>query len=160
MFMSQPLTSSIKNTRKINPQISFRPKNINYNRDWYVIDASKKTMGRIATEAARILMGKNRSDYSQDVDRGSIVVIINVEKVQLTGQKALFKTYFRHTGRPGSQKSRNFQEQMAIDPTKPIYNAVKGMLPKNRLQAKRLNSQMKLIIGDQIPYTQKLIQVI
>jgi large subunit ribosomal protein L13 len=158
--MSDTQTATKKVVRSVKPQTTFRPKNVNFQREWYLLDASKKSLGRIATEAARILMGKNRSDFSQDVDRGGVVVITNVEKVQLTGKKPIFKTYFRHTGRPGSQKVRNFAEQLAADPTKPIYIAIKGMLPKNRLQAKRMNDQLKLVVGEEVNFTQKLTKVI
>ncbi len=138
---------------------SFRPKNIGFNRAWYLLDASKYTLGRLATIVSILLIGKNRSDYTPDVDRGGVVVIKNCEKVNLTGKKSIFKTYMWHTGRPGGLKSRRFNEQLKIDPTKPLYNAIKGMLPKNRLQKERLNRRLKLISGDNLNYTQKFVDV-
>lgn len=140
-------------------QHSTRPKNVNFQRDWYIIDASKKPLGRVASEAAKLIMGKNRADYSPDVDRGGVVVIINCDKPVLTGKKAQFKTYIWHTHGVGGMKSRTFAEQMAKNPTKAVYQAVKGMLPKNRLQSTRLNERLKLIVGSEVTYTQKLIEI-
>ncbi|NJK71041.1 MAG: 50S ribosomal protein L13 [Thermales bacterium] len=114
------MSQSIRNTTK-----TMRPSKQGYQRDWYVLDASKEPMGRLATKAANILMGKNRADYSPDVNMGGIVVIINSKKTKVTGQKAIRKNYFRHSGRLGGLKIRSFQEQMTIDPSVPIYKAIK-----------------------------------
>lgn len=126
-------------------------------RTWYVLDASKDSMGRIATKAAELLMGKNRADFSRDVDMGACVVIINADQTQLTGRKAEFKTYLRHSGRPGSLKGRTFSEQMKLDPAKPLYLAIKRMLPKNRLQDIRANTRLRIITGSNHGLTQQLI---
>jgi large subunit ribosomal protein L13 len=101
-------------------------------RDFYLLDASKDSMGRIATEAARLLMGKNKAAYSPDVNMGAVVVIINADKTKLTGKKPEKKNYFRYSGYMGGMHVTSFKEQMAKDSTVPMMRAIKGMLPKNR----------------------------
>jgi large subunit ribosomal protein L13 len=130
----------------------------NFQRDWYIIDASKTPVGRLSTEVARILMGKNRADFSPDVDMGGCVVVINADRLVFTGQKMKRKVYFRYTnGRIGSLKHRTVEEQMKVDPTKPIYLAVKRMLPKNRHQDLRVNNRLHIFAGSNHGFTQKLI---
>jgi large subunit ribosomal protein L13 len=127
---------------------STRPTKVGLQREWYVLDASKEPLGRLATKAATILMGKNRADFAPDVNMGGVVVIINSEKTVLTGQKAKKKNYFRHSGRIGSLKVRSFEEQHALDSTVPIYKAIKNMLPKNRHQDLRMNNMVHIFKGD------------
>jgi large subunit ribosomal protein L13 len=126
-------------------------------RDWYILDASKMPLGRLATIAANLLTGKNRADYSSDVDMGGCVVVINTSKTVLTGMKPKYKTYMRHSGRPGSLKGRTFEEQMQLDSTRPVYSAIKHMLPKNRLQDIRANNRLHLFDGSEHSFTQQLI---
>ncbi len=131
--MSQRIVNATKTTR---------PTKIGLQRSWYVLDASKESMGRLATKAARLLMGKNRADFSPDVDMGGMVVIINANKTQLTGQKFERKNYFRHSGQVGGLKVRSFKEEFEKDPTRPMYLAIKRMLPKNRQQDPRMNTRL------------------
>lgn len=134
-----------------------RPTTRGLKRDWFLLDASKEPLGRLATKAACILMGKNRADFSKDQDMGGCVVIINADKTVLTGMKPKYKVYFRHTTRPGSTKTRTFNEQMQLDPTRPVYLAIKRMLPKNRHQDIRMNQRLKIFAGENTGLTQKLI---
>jgi large subunit ribosomal protein L13 len=130
---------------------------IGYLRPWYIFDASKTPIGRIATEAARILIGKNRADYSPDVDMGGMVVVINAKQSVLTGKKPEKKNYFRHTGRIGSLKITSFAEQMVKDSTKPMYHAIRGMVPKNRHQDLRLHNRL-FIFPESHNLTHKMIE--
>ena len=102
-------------------------------RDWYVVDAEGKTLGRLATEVARRLKGKHKAEYTPHVDTGDYIVVINAEKVTVTGNKAENKMYYRHSGYPGGIKETNFNKLQAEKPEMIIEKAVKGMLPKNPL---------------------------
>ena len=102
-------------------------------RDWYVIDATDKILGRLSTEIADMLRGKNKPCYTPHVDTGDHVVVINAEKVKVTGNKYEDKMYYRHTGYIGNLKSINFEKLQLKKPERIIENAVKGMMPKNRL---------------------------
>jgi len=101
-------------------------------RQWHVIDASDKVLGRLATQVASLLMGKHKPMFSRHLDTGDFVVVINADKVRLTGNKARQKVYYRHSGYPGGLKSVSFEEMMQTHPTRVIEHAVKGMLPHNR----------------------------
>jgi len=102
-------------------------------RDWYVIDAEGKTLGRLATEVARRLRGKHKPEYTPHVDTGDYIVIVNAEKVAVTGNKAQDKMYYSHTGFPGGIKSISFEKLIAKKPEMVIQKAVKGMLPRGPL---------------------------
>jgi len=102
-------------------------------RDWFVIDAEDKVLGRLATEIARRLRGKHKAEYTPHVDTGDYIVVINAEKVAVTGNKVKNKMYHHHTGYPGGLKSVNFEKLQATKPEMIIEKAVKGMLPKNPL---------------------------
>ncbi|MAD89542.1 MAG: 50S ribosomal protein L13, partial [Pseudoalteromonas sp.] len=102
-------------------------------RDWYVVDAEGKTLGRIATEIARRLRGKHKAEYTPHVDTGDYIIVINAEKVTVTGNKTQDKMYYAHTGFPGGLKSINFEKLQAKKPEMIIEKAVKGMLPKGPL---------------------------
>lgn len=102
-------------------------------RDWFVVDASGKTLGRLATEIARRLKGKHKAEYTPHVDTGDYIIVINAEKVTVTGNKAQNKMYYRHSGYPGGIKETNFEKLQAAKPEMIIEKAVKGMLPKNPL---------------------------
>jgi len=102
-------------------------------RDWFVIDAENKVLGRLATEIARRLRGKHKAEYTPHVDTGDYIVVINAEKVAVTGNKFKDKIYHRHTGYPGGLKSVTFDKLQATKPEMIIEKAVKGMLPKNPL---------------------------
>ncbi len=113
-----------------------------FQRPYFILDASTLPIGRIATEAARILIGKNRADYSPDVDMGGMVVIINANKQFMSGQKMQKKVYFRYGRQLGSLKSRSYVEQVELDFKFPLYNAIKKMLPRNRHQDLRINNRV------------------
>jgi len=102
-------------------------------REWHVIDAEDKILGKLAADAARLLMGKHKPMFSRNLDVGDCVVVINAEKVRVTGNKAKQKTYYRHSGYPGGFKSINYEKLLQTKPTRVIEHAVKGMLPHNRL---------------------------
>ena len=102
---------------------------------WLLVDASDKTLGRLSTNIAKILMGKNKPEYTPHNDVGDYVVVINAEKIKVTGNKNEQKMYYRHSGYPGGIKSQNFNDLIASYPDRIITSAVKGMLPKNKLGA-------------------------
>jgi large subunit ribosomal protein L13 len=147
-ILNKTITNSTKTTR---------PKVTGLQRAWYVVDASKAPLGRISTIVANLLTGKNRADYSPDVDMGACVVVINSSKTVLTGKKPQFKTYFRHSKRIGSLKSRSFQEVMELDATRPVYLSVKRMLPKNRHNDNWVNNRLHIFEGESVGITQQLI---
>jgi large subunit ribosomal protein L13 len=107
-------------------------------RDWYLVDAKNQTLGRLASRVAQILRGKNKPYFTPHMDMGDFVVIINADKVKVTGNKETDKTYFSHSGYPGGVRKVNLQEVRKKNPEKIIINAVKGMLPHNRLGLKLL----------------------
>jgi len=112
---------------------TYSPKAKDIEREWWVIDAADKTLGKIATQAAKLLMGKHKPIYASHVDMGDYVVVINAARVKVTGKKPEQKIYYRHSGYPGGLKSKRFEELFDKDPSKVIEIAVKGMLPHNSL---------------------------
>ena len=112
---------------------TFSAKPAEVKRDWFVIDATDKTLGRMATEIARRLRGKHKAEYTPHVDTGDYIVVVNAEKVTVTGNKAAAKKYYRYTGYVGNLKTTTFEKLIDEDPTRIIETAVKGMLPKNPL---------------------------
>lgn len=118
---------------------------------WYVVDANGKVLGRLASQIAMVLRGKHRPTFTPHADMGYRVAVINADKIVVTGKKAEQKTYFRHSGYPGSYKLRSFEEQMERDPRAVIRYAVKGMLPKNRL-GRKLISRLKVYAGPEHPH--------
>lgn len=118
---------------------------------WYVVDAADQRLGRLATEVARILRGKNKPTYTPHMDTGDFVVVVNAEKVVVTGNKANDKLYRRHSGRPGGMKSETFAQLQARIPERIIEKAVKGMLPKNAL-GRKLFTKLKVYAGPAHPH--------
>ena len=118
---------------------------------WHVIDASGKTLGRLASEAATLLMGKHKPIYSPHLNTGDFVIVLNAAKVRVTGRKAEQKIYYRHSGYPGGLKSASFAKMMETHPTRVIEHAVKGMLPHNRLGRDMLR-RLKVYAGDVHPH--------
>jgi large subunit ribosomal protein L13 len=102
-------------------------------RGWYIVDATGLMVGRLASNVANMLIGKSKVAYSPNQDHGDFVIVINAEKVKLSGKKTFTKRYFRHSRYPGGEKFRSFREQMALDPTQVIRHAVYGMVAKNAL---------------------------
>jgi len=120
-------------------------------REWHVIDASDKILGKVATQAAGLLMGKHKPMFSRSLDTGDFVVVINADKVRVTGNKAQQKLYYRHSGYPGGFRSVSLEKVMQTNPTRVIEHAVKGMLPHNRLGASILK-KLKVYVGDSHPH--------
>jgi len=112
---------------------TFSAKSESVERDWYVVDAEGKTLGRLATEVARRLRGKHKPEYTPHVDTGDYIVIVNAEKIRVTGNKTKDKLYHRHTGYPGGLKTVSFEQLIERAPERAIETAVKGMLPRNPL---------------------------
>lgn len=121
-------------------------------RDWYIIDASNKVLGRVATEIARRLRGKHKAEYTPHVDTGDYIVVINAEKIAVTGRKFKEKIYYRHSGFPGGIKSISFDKLQEKNPTRIIELAVKGMLPKNIL-GREMYRKLKVYAGNEHPHT-------
>ncbi|MCA1797869.1 MAG: 50S ribosomal protein L13 [Xanthomonadaceae bacterium] len=121
-------------------------------RDWLIVDATDKTLGRLATEVARRLRGKHKAEYTPHVDTGDYIVVINAEKVRVTGNKTTDKVYYHHTGYIGSMKSITFDKMMAKAPTRAIEIAVKGMMPKNPL-GRAMFRKLKVYAGPDHKHT-------
>ena len=128
-------------------------------RDWYLIDADNQTLGRLASGVAQILRGKNKPYFTPHMDMGDFVVIINAEKVKVTGNKEADKTYFRHSGYPGGITEVNLKKVRQQHPEKIITNAVKGMLPHNRL-GRKLLKHLKIYATEVHPHTAQQPQAI
>jgi len=120
-------------------------------RDWYVVDADGKTLGRLATVIATTLRGKNKPQYTPHLDTGDFVVVVNAEKIAVTGQKLDQKLYHRHSGYPGGLRTRTLREQLDRQPTEVLRKAVKGMLPRNRLSRAQL-TKLKIYAGPVHPH--------
>jgi large subunit ribosomal protein L13 len=120
-------------------------------RKWYVVDAEGWTLGRLATEIARILRGKNKPQYTPHVDVGDFVVVVNAEKVIVTGKKAEQKVYRRHSGYPGGMKETSYERMMERRPTEILRKAVYGMMPKTRL-ARQQFRKLKIYAGPEHPH--------
>jgi large subunit ribosomal protein L13 len=125
---------------------TFTAKPNEVNRDWYVIDAQGKTLGRLASEVARRLRGKHKPIYTPHVDTGDYIIIVNADKVHVTGRKQTDKMYHHHTGYIGNLKSANFAKMQERAPGRVIEIAVKGMLPKNPL-GRAMYSKLKIYSG-------------
>ena len=130
---------------------TFTAKPSNIKREWLLIDASGKTLGRLATEVAMILRGKNKPEYTPHMDTGDYVIIVNAEKVAVTGNKRKDKMYHRHTGYIGGLKSISFDKLIASHPERAIETAVKGMLPKNPL-GRAMYKKLKVYAGEEHPH--------
>jgi large subunit ribosomal protein L13 len=120
-------------------------------RNWLVVDADGQTLGRLSTQIADALRGKRKPEYTPHVDTGDFVVVINCEKVVVTGSKRTQKRYYRHSGYPGGLRSRTFDEMIERKPDEVIRHAVKGMLPRNRLARKQL-TKLKIYAGPEHPH--------
>ena len=120
-------------------------------REWYVVDADGKTLGRLATVIADTLRGKNKPQYTPHVDSGDFVIVVNADKIVVTGNKLDQKRYYRHSGYPGGLRSRTLREQLERRPEEVIRTAVRGMLPKNRLARQQIN-KLKIYAGPDHPH--------
>ncbi len=130
---------------------TYLPPQASLERDWYVVDATNKRLGRLASEVAMILRGKRKAEYTPHLDTGDFVIIINAEKVAVTGKKRTQKVYRRHSGRPGGMKTETFAKLQQRLPERILEHAVKGMLPKNSL-GKQLFTKLKVYAGPTHPH--------
>ncbi|MFO7683100.1 MAG: 50S ribosomal protein L13 [Chloroflexota bacterium] len=121
-------------------------------RSWYVVDAEGQTLGRLASQVAAILRGKHKTIFTPHVDCGDYVVIINAEKIRVTGQRLDQKNYYRHSGYPGGLTEISLSDQLKRFPTRPIELAVKGMMPKNKL-GRKMFKKLKVYAGPEHPHT-------
>jgi large subunit ribosomal protein L13 len=137
--------------RELKKMRTFMAKREDAQRDWYLVDAQNKVLGRLASELAKILRGKNKPTYTPHADTGDFVVVVNAEKVSLTGNKWKQKVYYRHSGYPGGIKSIAADALKAKRPEDLIRFAVKGMLPKNRL-GRKLFKKLKVYAGSEHPH--------
>ena len=126
-------------------------KNTDLEKKWLLLDATDKTLGRLSAKISSILMGKNKAQYTPHNDLGDYIVIINAEKVKVTGNKDIQKKYYRHSGYPGGLKSSTFSEIIEKNPEDIILKAVKGMLPKNKLSNSMI-SKLKVYKGENHPH--------
>ncbi len=124
----------------------------NVEHKWYLVDASDKILGRLATQIAKYLRGKHKPEYTPHADAGDYIVVINASQIKVTGNKALEKRYYRHSGYPGGLKETTFEKLKDKDPTKIIELAVKGMLPKNPLGRAMLR-KLKVYAGAEHPHS-------
>lgn len=134
---------------------TYMQKTADVTRTWHLIDAKGKVLGQVATEAATYLIGKHKPTYTPHIDGGDYVVVINAQDVAVTGTKEQNKMYYRHSGQPGGFREENLAALRQRAPERVIEAAVKGMLPKNKLQQPRL-LRLKVVAGEEHPYGDKL----
>ncbi|MBW4486621.1 MAG: 50S ribosomal protein L13 [Trichocoleus desertorum ATA4-8-CV12] len=138
---------------------TYLPPQDDLDRKWYVVDATDKRLGRLATEVAMVLRGKNKPTYTPSMDTGDFVIIVNAEKIAVTGKKRTQKLYRRHSGRPGGMKTETFAKLQARLPERILEQAVKGMLPKNTL-GRQLFTKLKVYAGPDHPHAAQQPQVL
>ncbi|MBA3390971.1 MAG: 50S ribosomal protein L13 [Rubrobacter sp.] len=131
---------------------SYMARPLEVERKWHVIDADGQTLGRLASEISRLLRGKNKTRYTPHVDTGDFVVVVNAEKVVVTGRKAEQKVYRRHSGYPGGLKETSYEQMLARKPTEVLRKAVHGMMPRTRLARKQFK-KLKLYAGPEHPHS-------
>jgi large subunit ribosomal protein L13 len=131
---------------------SYMARPIEVERKWYVVDAEGKHLGRLATEIVRVLRGKNKPQYTPHVDVGDFVVVVNADRVAVTGRKAEQRVYRRHSGYPGGMKETSYEQMLARKPTEVLRKAVYGMMPKTRLARKQFK-KLKIYAGPEHPHS-------
>lgn len=134
---------------------TYQPKAKEIKRNWHLVDASDEVLGRLASYVAVFLMGKHKATYATHLDSGDYVVVVNADKVRLTGKKAKQKVYRKHSGYPGGFKEIKFEKLASENPKKVIELAIGGMLPDNRLKAGRM-ARLKVLVGERNPYDDKV----
>jgi len=122
------------------------------NQKWYVVDAKDQVLGRLAAQVARVIRGKNKALFTPNMDAGDFVVVINADKIRMTGKRESQKEYFSHSLYPGGGRFRSFSEVMAKNPSWVVENAVRGMLPKTKL-GKRIGKKLKVYAGESHPHS-------
>lgn len=138
---------------------TYLPPQKSLEKNWYLVDAADMRLGRLASEIAMVLRGKNKATYTPHMDTGDFVIVINAEKIAVTGKKRDQKLYRRHSGRPGGMKTETFAKLQARIPERIIEQAVKGMLPKNSL-GRKLFTKLKVYAGDSHPHQAQQPQVL
>ena len=128
-------------------------------REWYVVDATGRTLGRLASEIAQVLRGKHKPTFSPNIDTGDFVVVVNCERVTVTGAKLDTVRYYRHSRYPGGLKSRTMRETLAQFPERVIYEAVRGMMPKTKLGRAQMK-KLRIYAGDQHPHAAQMPQTL
>ncbi len=136
-------------------QKTYTQKTSEVTREWHLVDAKGKVLGRLATDIARKLVGKNKKEYTPHIDGGDYVVVINAREVAVTGNKEQDKMYYTHSNFPGGLKSKNLAKQRVLFPERIIEQAVKNMLPKNKLQDQRM-TRLKVYAGSEHKHTSQL----
>ena len=130
---------------------SFMARPLEVERRWYVVDAEGKTLGRLSTEIARVLRGKHKAQYTPHVDVGDFIVVVNADRVVVTGRKAEQKVYYRHTGYPGGLRETSYETMLERKPTEILRKAVRGMMPRTRLGRQQF-SKLKIYAGPEHPH--------
>jgi large subunit ribosomal protein L13 len=128
-----------------------KPAEVESERSWYIVDAEGQTLGRLASQIAAVLRGKHKPIFTPHVDCGDYVVVINAEKIHVTGRRLDQKMYYRHSGYPGGLKEISLSDQLQRFPTRPVELAVKGMLPKNKL-GNKMYKKLKVYAGSEHPH--------
>lgn len=136
-------------------QRTHTPTHTKIERDWHLMDANGKVLGRLATEIAQLLIGKHKANFTPNMNTGDKVVVLNAEKIEVTGKKMTDKVYHRYTGYPGGIKSESLEKLLARKPTEVIKKAVYGMLPKNKLRKQRM-SNLYIYAGEKHPHEAQL----
>ena len=131
---------------------SYMARPLEVERKWYVVDAEGKHLGRLATDIVRVLRGKNKPQYTPHVDVGDFVVVVNADRVAVTGRKAEQRVYRRHSGYPGGMKETSYEQMLARKPTEVLRKAVYGMMPKSRLARKQFK-KLKIYAGPEHPHS-------
>lgn len=131
---------------------TFSAKPAEVKRDWYLVDATNKTLGRLASEIAKRLRGKHKPEYTPHVDTGDYIVVVNAEKIRVTGRKLSDKVYYRHSGYPGNMKSITLEKLLATAPERALETAVKGMMPRNPL-GRAMFRKLKVYAGTEHRHT-------
>ncbi|NJB67482.1 large subunit ribosomal protein L13 [Desulfobaculum xiamenense] len=130
---------------------TYSPKPEDISHEWFVVDAEDKILGRLATEISRRLRGKHKAEFAPHVDCGDFIVVVNAEKIKVTGNKLDQKTYYRHTGYPGGLRETSLKDMLDTKPEEVILKAVRGMLPKNRL-GRAIIKKLKVYAGPEHPH--------
>jgi len=138
---------------------TFSPKPEDITREWFVVDAEDQILGRLATQIAHRLRGKHKPEFAPHVDNGDFIVVVNCEKIKVTGNKMADKMYYRHTGYPGGLKEANLETMLEKKPEDVIRKAVQGMLPKNRL-GRAIMKKLKVCVGTEHPHAAQNPQVL
>lgn len=131
---------------------TYSPKASEIQRDWYIVDAENKTLGRISTQIASVLRGKHKPTFATHMDMGDYVIVVNAEKIRVTGNKELKKVYYRHSQFPGGFRSTPLRDQLEKHPTRPLEHAVRRMLPKNSL-GDAMFKKLKVYAGPDHPHS-------